>query len=559
MRQFAEGDRRFFPPPVAGAAAIMAGLALYCWFYEGGGVTLLFTLAITGAILAFFTLLTRRVLFAALATAGAALAVVVIAWRKQADDDMVFHAWDIVEFFTSPATALHLWTAHRLELVLGVIGATTLAVVLWRCWRVESPQTPRLAAALLCIVCASAAAIAGAARPERAHLQYFWFDLHLASFYASFREAGEALARGGLVIAGQSPAPKLADGARCASGLTPPHILLIHEESITSPDLFPGLAFDRSVMPFFNSDDGHLHRLRVETYGGASWLTEFSVLAGVSTHAFGSMRNFVQVFTRGKLHGALPQALADCGYHDIMFTPWDKAFMAVSRFYESIGFKEIDDRRIQGNQIDNERDRFFFANVLNRIARHIEVSTAPLFIFVETMSAHWPYDVVYMPEVDVPGGGPGTPPQMSEYLRRLAMVKMDDEALRRELAQRFPGERFLLVRYGDHHPTATLPLLGKPEDLSAEAAVFPDDSIAYQTFYAINGVGYAPPAPPQIPVVDVGYLGAILLTSAGLPLPPAWVERIRLMNACEGHFWTCADHGSILAFNRQLIDSGQLP
>ena len=67
--------------------------------------------------------------------------------------------------------------------------------------------------------------------------------------------------------------------------------------------------------------------------------------------------------------------------------------------------------------------------------RHFRTSSKPLFTFIQTMSAHWPYDFKYEPQLDVPGGGPGTDPEMSEYLRRVAIAKMDYEALIAELRQ----------------------------------------------------------------------------------------------------------------------------
>ena len=70
--------------------------------------------------------------------------------------------------------------------------------------------------------------------------------------------------------------------------------------------------------------------------------------------------------------------------------------MSMARFYESIGFKDIADSKVQGNERENERDRFFFANVLNRIDQHRAQSSQPLFLYIETMSAHWPYDEIYM-------------------------------------------------------------------------------------------------------------------------------------------------------------------
>ena len=423
------------------AAALIAALAVWCWLNEGGGATLVFTLATTGALVAFLAAATRRVFFAALAVGCGVGFVLAISWLKQSHDDMVLHVWDIAAFVFFPGDAVALFDRWPAETVVCAVLCGLALVVLALAFRAERPRYSRLWPLCALVLCVGAAAGAAARKPERAHLQYFWFDLHLASFYASFADLADIAARGGLFTAsadGGSQAP-LAPAGVCAPRSPPPHILLIHEESVTTPEIFPGLAYDPGVLPFFRSDDGQLHKLRVETYGGASWLTEFSIFAGVSSRAFGSMRNFVQVFTAGKLGDPLPRILAGCGYRNIMFTPWDKTFMAVARFYESIGFSEILDRKAQRATRENERDRFFFANVLNRIASHLAQSRQPLFVFVETMSAHWPYDEPYMPEVAVAGGGPDTPPQMHEYLRRLAMVKMDDDALRADLASRFPG------------------------------------------------------------------------------------------------------------------------
>ena len=67
------------------------------------------------------------------------------------------------------------------------------------------------------------------------------------------------------------------------------------------PSLFKQLSYDQSLDPLFRSADVQPAQMRVETYGGASWLTEFSLLAGVSTYSFGGMRQFVQTFMQNKL------------------------------------------------------------------------------------------------------------------------------------------------------------------------------------------------------------------------------------------------------------------
>ena len=221
------------------------------------------------------------------------------------------------------------------------------------------------------------------------------------------------------------------------------------------PSLFPRLEYDRALDRFFLSDDGRLHRLRVETYGGGSWVTEFALLTGISTKAFGDMRMFVQVLMEGRLKETLPQALANCGYRTLMLFPMSNGFVSLDRFYRSIGFSEILDQRAQGAPTTRERDRFYFQNALDAMDHHFKSSDRPLFVYIQTMASHGPYDSAYMPEENVPGGGPGTSAEMSEYLRRAAMASRDGDFLMDEIKRRFPDEPILVVRYGDHQPSAT--------------------------------------------------------------------------------------------------------
>jgi Sulfatase len=294
----------------------------------------------------------------------------------------------------------------------------------------------------------------------------------------------------------------------------------------------------------------------VETYGGASWISEFAIMTGVSTRAFGSMRQFVQSLMAGKLHDTLPETLTRCGYRNVVFYPLARNFVSYDRFYSSVGLKEVFDSKDQGAPTDNERDQFYFANALDEMTRHLRRSRQPLFTYILTMATHSPYDFVYMPEVDVPGGGPGTDPEMSEYLRRLAMARIDYDELRRELARRFPDERFLIVHYGDHHPIASRTLLDVSNQLDAEDVSLPFDSLGFVTYYAVEGINYSPPPLPEVEVLDVPYLPVIILDAAGLPLSDSFRERQRLLTACKGRYFTCEQRGAILAFHRRLIDSG---
>jgi phosphoglycerol transferase MdoB-like AlkP superfamily enzyme len=376
----------------------------------------------------------------------------------------------------------------------------------------------------------------------------------VSAFYLSWGETWRTLWRGQLVeAAARTALPDFAIESDCAPPAKPPHILLIHQESIVQPSLFPTLAYDHALDPFFLSGDGRLHRLRVETYGGGSWVTEFALLSGISTKAFGDMRMFVQIFMQGRLKDTLPQALESCGYRTLMLFPMNNGFVSLDRFYRSIGFSEILDRRDQGAPTDRERDRFYFQNTLNAMERHFKSSDQPLFVYVQTMASHGPYNYKYMPEEIVPGGGPGTSAEMSEYLRRVAMAKRDGDFLIREIKRRFPGEPILVVRYGDHQPNATRDLLKGDQSREVRKGVAPSPFI---TFYALTAYNYSPPPLPDYDVLDVAYLGTVMLEAAGLPLSEAQRERKRLMAVCEGRYFGCEPRSEILAFHRRLINSG---
>jgi phosphoglycerol transferase MdoB-like AlkP superfamily enzyme len=538
-------------------AIVAASLSYYHYYHEGWRETIIFAGAITTGLIALLTLMTRRVLFSIVVVAALITIVVIASGVKRQYIDMVLHAYDVVFYMTSLSTLSFLWVDHKIQL-LGGLAAVAFSVLIGRLvFTHDSSRVARPASAVVALVCGATALWASDAKGGRDHTLFYWDSLYLSSFYASWSETMETLWRGQLIEAAKTqPEPLFKIPADCTPGERPPHIILIHQESVVPPSHFPSIDYDRKLDPFFNSFDGKLHNLRVETYGGASWLTEFSVLTGVSTYSFGGMRTFVQSLMQGKIRDTLPQNLARCGYRNSVFYPVDKDFVSNGKFYAAIGMPEIFDYKAQGAKRYNERDAFYYANTLKHFEAQLQASKTPLFTYILTVATHLPYTYVYEPQETVAGGGPGSDPEMSEYLRRLAMAKLDYDAFRAELARRFPSERFLIVQYGDHQPITTRPLLGyNKETASHDVALLPD-SRGFLTYYSVEGINYDPPPLPTIETLEVPYLGAVLLQAARLPLSEAYRERLRLMRACEGRYYTCPNKGAILSFHRRLIDSG---
>lgn len=539
------------------SAGLAVALAYYHWRYEGWRETILFAGAITTALIAALTLLTRRMLFS-IAVISAIVAMIVIASDvKRHYIEMVLHAYDVVFYLTSISTLKYLWVDHRLHLIAIAVAFAATGILGYTLFRADRSRVPRILSAAVLISASALGLWASHAKGERRNTLFYWDNLYLSSFYASWSETLETLWRGQLLDALRTQyKPLFKIPAQCDLKEKPPHVILIHQESVVPPGHFPNVAYDKSLDPFFKSFDGKLHRLRVETYGGASWLTEFSVLAGVSTYSFGGMRTFVQSLMQGKVHDTLPQSMSRCGYRNSVFYPVPKDFVSNGRFYAATGMPDIYDFKAQGATRYNERDSFYYNNVLKLYEAQFAASKAPQFTFIITSATHLPYSSPYEPGLNVPGGGPGTDPEMHEYLRRLAMAKMDYEAFRTALREKFPDEKFLIVQYGDHQPIATRTLLGFDAKFDAEDVKLAPDSPGFITYYSVEGVNYQPPPLPTVETLEVPYLGAVLLQAARLPLSEAYQERLRLMQVCDGRYYTCTQKNEILGFHRRLIDSG---
>jgi phosphoglycerol transferase MdoB-like AlkP superfamily enzyme len=538
-------------------ALIALALAWWLWWTEGSSSTILLTIFVCASITSLIALLTRRLLLGLVLTVAQVALISTISSLKLKYMNMVLHAYDITYYLMSSTTLSFLITNYGRSVLAAALLAALGAIIATIVWRMEQARVSRRIAATSLLLFVSGATIAGLSVDERRHMLFEYQGMYVSTFYRSWSETIETLMRGQLMEAAAASVtmPPLKPKESCIPSPDPPHIILIHHESAVQPSLFPSLQYDQRLDDFFRSDDGKSYKLRVETYGGASVLTEFSVMTGLSSYSFGGMRLFVQRLMTGKITESLPNILTKCGYRNVMFYPMLRSFTGAERFFTSVGIKDLRDAKDQGTKRENERDRFYYDNALAEIARHVETSRAPLFTFIETMSGHWPYDETYEPHEVVPGGGPGTHPEMHEVLRRLWLSKLDYEHLVGELERRFPTERFLIVRYGDHHPMATRVLLGYRDGTEAEDVLLGRGSIGFQTFFAVNGVRFAPKVSSPA-ILDVPYLSTVLLETAGLPLSDAHAGRKRLQDICGGLWFDCPKRDQILSFHRQLLNNG---
>ncbi len=126
------------------------------------------------------------------------------------------------------------------------------------------------------------------------------------------------------------------------------------------------------------------------------------------------------------------------------------------------------------------------------------------------------------------------------------------------LRRDFPGESFLLVRYGDHQPDFATTLIDPSLDEAAIAERLAQyDPRYFTTYYAIDAVNFKPvDVSSALDTLEGPYLPLIVQESAGLPLDSSFAEQKTILSRCKGLFYGCADGAEARRFNRLLIDAG---
>jgi Sulfatase len=341
----------------------------------------------------------------------------------------------------------------------------------------------------------------------------------------------------------------------CLPAGKPPHIVMVFDESSFDISAVQGLKLSPDYRAHFASFDGRTRSFVVEGVSGPSWFTEYNVLTGLSVRSYGRFADFVTRIAAGRVERGLPHALARCGYKTISHYPFHGAFLSARRFQASTGIEKfLDARDLGGRGI--EPDAFYYDAALRTIER--ERGAKPLFLFVYTLANHFPWDVRFRPELTPEWRDLGNGLETDEYLRRQAMSARDYAAFKAELARKYPGEPFLIVRFGDHQPSFARPLLDPALDDSFMARQIAQQNPRFlTTYYALDAVNFRPvDTSSAVDMLDAPYLPLVVLEAAGLPLDPSFAEQKTIMQRCRGLFYRCGGGAEARRFNRLLIDAG---
>lgn len=341
----------------------------------------------------------------------------------------------------------------------------------------------------------------------------------------------------------------------CSPSGRRPHIVMIHDESSFDIRSAPGIRVPPNYSDHFRSFDGKSRKFLVEGNGGPSWFTEYNVLAGLSSRSYGRFSYFVTRIASGRVERGLPMALRRCGYQTVSLYPAAGAFMGAHNFQTSTGMERFLDARMLGAK-GVEPDSFYYEHALKEIAA--DKPRGPVFMFVYLAANHFPWDSRFRPDLLPTWRDPGNKPHIDEYIRRQSMSAIDYRNFVEQLKRQFPGEPFLIVRFGDHQPDFTTSILEPGLDDSEVARKLMDyDPRYYTTYYALDTINFRPSRlSSALATIDAPYLPIVVLDAAGIPLDPTFVEQKKIMLRCNGLFYACKDGAEARRLNRMLIEAG---
>ena len=229
--------------------------------------------------------------------------------------------------------------------------------------------------------------------------------------------------------------------------------------------------------------------------------------------------------------------------------------MSARGFQTSTGIQRFYDARDLGTK-QVEPDSFFYDKAMGLMAQ--ESPATPQFMFIYLAANHFPWETRFRPELMPSWRNPGNEPVVDEYLRRQAISADDYRGFIAGLKKKFPGQPFLIVRYGDHQPEFSPHILDPGLDEAGIGKKLEHyDPRYYATYYAIDTISFEPVKSPAVmDTIDGPYLPLVIQEAAGIPLDPSFEEQKKIMLRCKGLFYSCKQGAEARRFNRLLIDAG---
>lgn len=321
-----------------------------------------------------------------------------------------------------------------------------------------------------------------------------------------------------------------------------PDILLLLQESTVNPDVYKLPEGTKLPNLFMFQQDNDLtaqSRMRVQTFGGGTWLSEFAALTGLNSDDFGAQKSGVFYFIVDHLNNSLFKEMKANGYYTVVLTPFNRGAYHSGHAYEVLGV----DRVIQPQELGYPgklQDNLWTISTDDMLKYAKEIlakeTDKPVFIFSLTMYEHGPYKETHSDDYGLQGKleNADSAGEFSHYMEKIVA---SDSAIRNFADFISKRQRPLMFLYfGDHQPGISL------NKYQSEFS-----SPAFITQFTLRDNLKSGTSIQTGNLTDIAFLGGILLERANLHVSPFYEANIKMRHLCDGKLDDCED--------KQLLDS----
>jgi phosphoglycerol transferase MdoB-like AlkP superfamily enzyme len=343
-----------------------------------------------------------------------------------------------------------------------------------------------------------------------------------------------------------------------------PDVVAILEESTFDPRILKACTLAVCKRKMFDADRNTRARglLTVHTFGGGTWTSEFAVLTGLAHTLFGAAGLYAPYNLAPRVDHTLPRAFQAAGYRAIAVYPMTGDFLNARNAYDYYGFDAFYDGTQYGlgwESTDADLLKVFERIYADEKRVHPD---QPLFVFMLTLHQHGPH-MTPLAELPAPYDEPlfpgKFPPKdldswlnlnLGNYLERL----QQSDAMLADLEKFLLGgdHPAVLMHFGDHQPSFDGAIHVIPKQVPPEAG--PNSSMV--TYYSIKS-NYPVRRKFDYPVLDIAFLGALVLDVAGVPKDAFYQANTLLRERCKGRYLDCKDTNMVASYHDYVFNTLQ--
>ncbi|WP_392561669.1 LTA synthase family protein [Orbus sturtevantii] len=320
-----------------------------------------------------------------------------------------------------------------------------------------------------------------------------------------------------------------------------PDIVVFLQESTVNPQLFNIQSNNLPHYDMFSEPNSNL--MRVQTFGGGTWLTEFAILTGLNSNDFSFRKNSVYYAVAPHVQTSLFKELNENGYYTVVLSPMAYGNYNAGPSYTSFGMQQFFMPQDLGYQADKNENLWKIPtkDLLDKVKTILETYTdKPLFIFVLSMNEHGPYDPNHADDYQL--GQDIADSQfvgrLNDYLNRIESLNSATQDFNNYIKQR--ENPTLFVYFGDHQPNLSWHGDYKTKLKQADFLTQYTLSTNYPTKVEHNEL------------TDASLIGGLILEKSGVQYSDFYKANIAMRYLCGGKLNDCEDQKLVESYKHYI-------